>query len=327
MSRLPQMCPIADDPHVSAHGPSPEGRSRSLVQRIIAVRERIIGRSPRTERVLLALAVAIFVPVTIAAYANLPASGNGFRPMWLAAAGVAAVATVTVNAGEFAISAALLGKPTSVRRALRVSVLASAANTLPIPGAILVKTQALRQDGHRYRAAFTTSAAIGVVWVAVAATITGGLLIPATSPALGAALLAAGLTGLATGWLIIKQQSQDLPPLRAFCWVVGVEIGSVCVGAARMYLLVRAIGYAASPSQAFSLITAGVVASAAGIFPGGLGLRELLSAGIGAAVDLSRSVAVLASAMDRVVSSSVLLILSGSLLLADRRLARGQPHS
>jgi uncharacterized membrane protein YbhN (UPF0104 family) len=89
-----------------------------------------------------------------------------------------------------------------------------------------------------------------------------------------------------------------------------VEAAFVTVAAFRLLLVLRALGFRVSIAQAAALAVSIVVAAAAGFFPGGLGLRELLAAGMSPLVGLPAAVGVLATAADRIVALVVLSILS-----------------
>src|SRR3546814_15607990 len=72
--------------------------------------------------------------------------------------------------------------------------------------------------------------------------------------------------------------------------LVAVEAVSVLVKAVRLYLTLRALRFDPSLAQATSLSLAPVAASALGVFPGGLGIRALLSGLIAPALPLPPSV-------------------------------------
>ena len=92
--------------------------------------------SPGRRRLVLGFALLLFAVATIAAVRNLPPlpKGSGDPVLFAAIASLAAVAIV-VNGAEYALSARALGGRVTFRDATRVSVLSTAANLLPIPGA------------------------------------------------------------------------------------------------------------------------------------------------------------------------------------------------
>ena len=83
--------------------------------------------------------------------------------------------------------------------------------------------------------------------------------------------------------------------------------------------MIVALGVEVSGGQALALTVSGAIASAAGIFPAGLGLREAMSAGVAALVDLPASVGFVAASIDRVLGLVVLGIATLALLLQRKR--------
>jgi uncharacterized protein (TIRG00374 family) len=96
--------------------------------------------------------------------------------------------------------------------------------------------------------------------------------------------------------------------------VAAVEIASVFMFSLRIAFILPALGYHASFGQAVALATAAIVASAVGIFPGGLGLRELLSAAMARLVGLDPSVGLVVAAVDRFLVYAVLGVTSSIML-------------
>ena len=97
-----------------------------------------------------------------------------------------------------------------------------------------------------------------------------------------------------------------------------LELVGVALSAARVFCIIAALGFDASWTAGAMLSSAGVVATAAGLFPGGLGLRELLSAGLSPIVGLTAATGAVISAIDRVLNLVVLALASLVVLVADR---------
>lgn len=291
--------------------------ARSVLDRLAAWDRRSLEarRSPRTRRLVLAAAVVLFAVVSVVSYRALP-DLDGAR-WWLVAVLVlgAPSVTVAVNAAEYRTIAAALGHRVGAVEAARLTVLASAANLLPLPGGVVVRTRALRRQGSSYGRALRSNAVAGVTWVAVGALV-GAVLVATRGDALLAAGLAvAGGAGLvAARWLL-----SDAAGGRAGHWLgrfVAVEGAMVAVNALRLWLAFELLGLPVEPAQAVALTGSVIVAAAIGIFPGGLGLREVLAGAIGAAVDLPAAHAVAATAADRVCSQVGLALIAGALVLS-----------
>ena len=79
-----------------------------------------------------------------------------------------------------------------------------------------------------------------------------------------------------------------------------------------------ALGVSISPTQAVALSVAGALTVAIGFFPGGLGLREALLAGLSPLIGLEFDTGVLLGSVDRLVWLSFLAVAGGVLLLIRR---------
>ncbi len=297
-------------------GADPDRPSRvdRLATRGVTILRHAERRSPRTDRVLLGTALVLFVGGTWLAWNNLPEVETSPRWWLVIPASLMAVGAIAINGGEFQVSSRLLGAKVGFRAAFHVSVLSSAANVLPIPGAVLVKTRALRQQGRAYKHSIAITAAVGLMWVALAFVVAGGL--QAVDRRIGAAVLmaACGLVGLGITYLLLATAVGRLGALSAALPIALIELASVASASIRIYLVLAAMGFDATMGQAVALTVAAIVATAVGIFPGGLGLRELLSAVMADLVGLDPAVGLMVSAVDRVMSYTVLGLLAAVIL-------------
>lgn len=284
------------------------------LRRLAAVRSW--ASTPGRRRVAYAIAVALFVGSTVAAWEALPDGRAGLDWGLVAMAALLVLPGAVVNAEEYRVSASIVGQTVSVPAALRVSVIAAAFNLLPIPGSVLVRTRALAKGGSSTTQAVSSTLAVGAVYIAVALVIVAGVQV-ADAPLQAAVLLAVGLAMLAGAGIVTRRLVAG--PVGALVGrLVVVEALSVLVKAVRLYLTIRALGFDPSIAQATSLSMATVAASAIGIFPGGLGIRELLSGMIAPAVDLPASVGLIGTSLDRVVGLATLSVLAAVVLAATR---------
>ena len=135
------------------------------------------SRSPAAKRWLLGIALVLFAVVSVISFVGLP---DDVQLHWWVAVLLVFVTTpltVVANAGEYRVMAEVSGHRVSWLEAGRLTVLATAANLLPVPGGIMVRTQALRAEGTTYRRALAANAASGIAWVAVGSFATGTLMI------------------------------------------------------------------------------------------------------------------------------------------------------
>jgi hypothetical protein len=270
------------------------------VQRLLAARRP----SVRTERALLVIASAAMVVGAWYAVRQGALEPAEFRwgPLLLAAV-VGVPLTAATNAVEYWITGRAAGASFGPLVALRTTILATAANLLPLPGGPLVRIQALRTEGIATGASTQVTAAAGTSWIAVAALLAagGGLVVGAPAGAIGA-LAGLGVVAGAASVLLLRRAT--VHP-RGWSWLllglVGVEVASVAIAAMRLYLFLPAIGAPARASSALVLALAGVLATAVGVVPAGLGVREGLSALLAVAVALPAATGFAVSLLDRVV--------------------------
>ncbi len=227
---------------------------------------------------------------------------------------VAVPAANVANALEYAVAARIEGQRVPLSEAIEVSVLSSAANLLPLPGAALVRVRALRRGGSSYRRAFSVTALVGGAWLATSLALAGALLALRPTSDVDdvavAAVLAVGVLGVGAALVAVRAMAPAGEAVRLGAGLLGAEALAVGVGAARYLLVLEGLGIDVSVAQAVSLTVAAVVASAIGFIPGGLGLREALSGVIASLVGLTAAVGVLAAAVDRLVGLPVLAVLA-----------------
>jgi hypothetical protein len=300
-------------------------RLEPLAQRIfevlVRIGARLNARSKRVERIAMLVAALIFVGGSVLAYVNLPASAS--EPIWTLLIVVAIVGvplTVATNAAEYVMSANMLGYRAPFGSALKVSLLATAANMLPLPGSVLVRTEAVRRLGAKMSKALATSTVVGIAWLATTATLTGVLLLAHGRVAVGAISTGVGALLLGATFLLCLR----LDPSRVLITssrLIVVETASVLVKAARLYVIFRALHYAVGIDQVLVLTSAAVVSTATGFFPAGMGATEVLSAAVSPLVGLPPALSLLAAAVDRIIGLAGLAVLSGLVLLRAPRLA------
>jgi uncharacterized membrane protein YbhN (UPF0104 family) len=264
--------------------------------------------------VLLLAAVALFGVVFAVAVRAVPDAEVDVRwPLLAAAALVGVPLTMALNGAEYAATGAVVGHPVAWPAALRVSVLSSAANLLPVPGAVLVRARALNQLGTPYRRAFVATAVVGMAWVGTTAVVAGALVLASgDDAAVGGVLVAAGLAGIAAAHAAVVRRGKGVD---VTLQIVVVELASVAVGGLRYWLVLEGLGFDPDAVQAVALTVSAVVASAVGVFPGGLGVREVVAAALAPLVGLPAAVGLVAVAVDRLLGLPVLAVAAGGFAL------------
>jgi hypothetical protein len=300
-----------------------EQRLAAWTARIIRARNRIasLGRGS----VLVWLTVGLFVAVFLLGLANLPPIQRPVRwPLFALSGLLGAPSILLLVAAEYDASARLVGRfDVSPSEALRVSVLSTAANLLPLPGSVIVRTGALRRLGTPLNRAIMSTATLGLSWVGTGTFLIGTLVLATSGKTFGIALCVVGTLLLGGTYLILARMvpSTGVPAL--FMRILVIEAAFVLVGCVRFFLVMEGLRESPSVTQAVALTMSGMVASMVGIFPGGLGIRELAAGAIGVLVDLPASVGVVAASIVRLAD---LLVMAPLAFLSLRR-TRNDPLS
>ncbi len=280
----------------------PLRRLRSVIdtiRRLLA--RRASALPPRASRILFLAAAALVAGL---AYASWRSAGLSFRELewWalLVALGVAAPLSLWLRAIEFDVSARILGHRPTAGRSLRVALAASAANLLPIPGSLLVNANALSRDSS-YGPAIGASAVPGIIWVGIVGVVGGVAVVIGGAIVFGVVLLVGGVGVFAAGWLLFMRTAVPEGRLALAGRILAVEFGYVGISILRLSLALAALDVSASLDQVIALSVAGALTAAIGIFPAGLGIREVLVGALAPLVGLPFAVGVLVGVTDRLV--------------------------
>lgn len=277
--------------------------------------------SPRTQRLLLVVAAAVFVVGGWYALTSLDIAMRQVRWLPIAVAALVGVPlSLLGNTWEYLLSARILRHQVDLTPALRLSVMSTAANLLPIPGAFLLRVQGLRGMGSGYRRALGATAVIGLAWIGVSALFAGLLLAASGSWAAAAILCAAGIPLLIAAYVWL-QRGMPAPAerRRTATLIVAVELFAVMTDAGRLLLIFIALGVEASLGQAVVLAVSSSLAAAAGVLPGGFGLREVIAAILAPLVGLPASAGFAVTAINRVMGIMVLAPVAAGLALGSQK--------
>jgi len=297
-------------------GPLDLSRLESAVARL-----RDSTRSRSLRRVGLTFAVIVFCIGTVFAMqqVDLPAGGLEIRPLLLLVlAGIPA--TILLNTLEMELSAKLLGRRFGFLQALATTIMASAANMLPLPGAAMVRVAGLSGLGASVREGGSVTVALALLWVGVATAMTGAFLV-AVGPAVAAIVIAGGLTATFVSMRMLVRTSGEV---RLALAALVIRCAMVLVAVLRLLLCFQMLGLEASLGQIMVFAVSGVAGSAVSIVPAGLGVRELVSSAMAPLAGIAPAAAFLATALDRLVELFVLLALAVPLALLGRN---GPPRS
>jgi hypothetical protein len=284
-------------------------RLDGLLKRFTELRER--AQLKRIQRPLLILALVGFIAMTVISFRHLPEAPEPVRWWLLALLLVITPIGAAFNAAEYQISALLVGHRVSMVAACRVAVLGSAFNLLPVPGAVMVRTQALKEAGHSYKRAIGTTGVTGAGYLGMGFGAAALALIP-SRPGVAVTFFGAAVLFSALTYVGVRVYVR-----RRVLWysviVLLVEMGSVAIKSVGLLIVGRAIGYDVTFSQALVVNLSIVVTAAIGILPGGLGLRELLAGVLSPLAGLPVSVGLIITAFARVAGLVALAIMAGIL--------------
>jgi uncharacterized membrane protein YbhN (UPF0104 family) len=291
---------------------------RALLDRLLRAREG--SQNPW----LLILALAAFIAFTILGIRALPHIDKPIRWELIVVAGVVCVPLIVLlNSLEFRLMAHLVEHHPPLLEIVQITVLGSAANLLPMPGAVMVRLANLRKAGVRVKRGLNLSAIIGLAWLGTAGLL-GGVVQLGSHTGFALVALAIGVTLLAIGALMLWRTLDPGTRVAAALELFAIECGFVFAQALRLFLIAAALRFDVSYAQSATLAIAGVAAAAIGFLPSGLGAREGIAALLSPVVGFPAAVGVVITAVDRVVSLVVLSLLAGLVTVATRRQRRAE---
>lgn len=224
---------------------------------------------------------------------------------------VGAPISILVNAWEFRLMARAMDKDIGMASAAKVTVVGTAANLLPIPGGVAARIGGLKLLGVDLKAGASISLLMALAWIGMALVASG-----IAFSALGMQMLALVFT--ASGLAIIV--AAILPVLRSgastrvVAGLVLIKAFLVLIDGARMYVAVTVLGGAVGLIGALMFAGASVAGSAFTLVPAGLGIREIVSAGIGAIVGVPPQIAFMAAFVNRL--AGLVIVLPAALVMA-----------
>jgi hypothetical protein len=202
-----------------------------------------------------------------------------------------------LNSLEFREIGRASGTEFTVVESVRISLIGSAANLLPVPGSVAVRLHAIKASGSSLGRGAAASVGVGGYFVSVTLLIAG--LVTALTrggwPAVVATVIGAAGSVISATVLIKAGCSDAAIHFR----VVVIEAALIAVGGIRITLVLVGLVFDVDLSQGVGLTVAGALTTAVGFFPAGLGLRELLVAGISPIVGIAASAGLTGAIVDR----------------------------
>ena len=314
-------------------------------ERVAAFTDRVIARLRSRTRptgsrrtALLIGAAALFLVAMVLAVRSLPDGQLTVNwPLVAVTAIVGVPALLVMNAIEYWLSARVLGHRVERGDALVVAVYGGAANLLPIPGTALVRLGALTKQGSGVGRAAGATAVVAVAWFGAAGFVGAPAAASSGTWWLAALLFAGGLVTVPVVHRSVvrlrrrggldgdRDPAVSVPARRQTVELYALEVAMIVVRALRFWLVILAFDLDAGIRTAFILPVSGVIASALGFLPGGLGIRELVAGALSGANGDPAAVGVLASGLDRIVALPVLAVIALGLAAWERRHPRPAP--
>ena len=272
---------------------------------------------PAAKRIILFAACAAFLGgIFLAISASPDALQNlRWRPLAVFVA-FAMPATMILNAIEFALSARLIGQSVTARQAFETTVIGTAANLLPIPGAAIVRIGTLKSSGATVTQGAYATAFTAIVFLGISSAYAGAWLLMLGLTGEGSALLIAGMGVLTVScWIAWRLLHAPLPAIA----IAANRFGLVLLDVMRTYLAFAALGETASFGQASILSLSTVLGASVAIIPAGLGIREGIAALMAPLIGLHSATTYLATSLSRIVGLIVVLATGAALAILTRR--------
>lgn len=267
---------------------------------VVARLARLRTLPPRWRSLALLVAAGLFVVGIVLSFRDLDVALADVRwwPLVLVAV-LGTPATILANAAELRAMGRCLDVEVTWGAAVRVVVLATAANLLPLPGAALVRLKALHTAGASLSRSAGVNLVAAGVWVAAALAVAGAAAL-VHDPLVATIALAGGVVGIGLGAALMRAVAGRWSA-GAYGSLAAVEVATTLVHAVRLWLALIALGVTASFTQPAVLGASAPLAAAAGVFPSGLGLAEVIAALLAPVVALAASAGFAATAVSRIV--------------------------
>lgn len=273
-----------------------------------------VRRTSRDRPFLLGLAALVFLVGAIFAWPDEAITGANWALLAVAAV-VGVPITTFLNAMEYRGLARRLQIAVSMTRALKVAILGTAANLTPAPGAVVVRWDDMtRRGGVRNRDALLMNALGGLIWISAS-----GLALLSATWGRSTATMAVGAVMLAGGAGLVLLIQHTTRPLMAIWDLIAIEVGTVAATSFRLLLILEAFSFEGGVRTALAVSSAYAVTGLIGIFPGGLGIREVLAGFAAGPIVGGVSTGFVVSSVDRVLGMLIHGLAAVALVGFDRQ--------
>ncbi|MEX6633046.1 lysylphosphatidylglycerol synthase domain-containing protein [Hyphococcus lacteus] len=267
---------------------------------------RILLNKSALKNIVFSIAAIIFIGGIIYSWENLNLSANKLNVLPVVILITFAIpVSIFLNSCETWLTARLANKRFGFLESLRLTIIAIASNSLPIPGATIVRLSSLKKSGASTTTSIMITLTLIAIWAGVSFLFSGIYLLQIISW-LGGASLAVGTTLLLGGVIGLHRTNKNWPLI---IYSIALKIFLTATIILRMGLCLYAVGIEASIAQLSIFAIGGLLGSASSIVPAGLGLRELASAVLAPISGIAASAAFVATALNRVISLLLSLLI------------------
>lgn len=211
---------------------------------------------------------------------------------------------LVLSSFEFKASVALLMGRVGFIDAFKTTVVASAANILPIPGSVMVRLVKLKSLGVGYKEGSIVTIMQIAFWFSVTFLYGGLWLIFINDNWMSYAVMAVGLAGFIASFILSVWRYSNS---RIICWMSFLRLLLIVSDAFALYICFQALGVGVAFSETSVLSVSSFLGSTVSFVPGGLGIREFFAALIGEIINLNVASVYLAASLYRILGLLVVL--------------------
>ena len=285
---------------------------------------RALAAIPAVRRIAWLVALVMFVGGLALSFAARPAMLNELdvRRSFIVVLILSPLLTV-LNVFSMREIARLSGAELGFLQALRLLIISSAANSLPLPGGAVARTAAIHAAGARLSASGGGNIAAGILWLS-ATFVMAGVMVAMAVPVIGVALL---LSGGVVFFLTLKFSKRLPGAPRSIFRLFVISAAAAVFYAIAIHQTLAALGAPAQFWQSAIISVSSVLGAAISITPSGFGVREGLSAGLAASTGATPAAAFAATAFVYLVMMATLALAWAVLAVVapSKRYASGTP--
>ena len=218
--------------------------------------------------------------------------------------------SVTLMTWEFQSSTRLFGKNIRFQEAMETTIIASSANFLPLPGAIMVKIAKLKLLGITIKSSSILTALLALIWLSLSLIFSAFWISQVTIDFMDTALLSLILGG--AGFVFLSLASFVLYKLfsniKEILVLITLRFLMILNAAIRLLLVFYALNISAGFAIPAILTLARSFGAIIVFVPASLGITEIFSGLIAGLVNLLPSTGYMLAAIDRILDMAFLFI-------------------